>query len=250
APVRLLDSRPLQTACTTPGTPLAGNQDFLQQGNNTCGIPSTALALVGNATTVGPVAQGFLTLFPADAAMRPLAASGNYTAGLTLNSPFTVGLSPSGQFKVYTLVQTDLVIDVLGYYSPDANDVNGIGLLFSPMTPARLLDTRPTFSACFMPGTPIPAATDTLQAARGVCTIPATAQAIVGNATTVLPAANGFLTFWPSNATRPTAATSNYLAGKVFNRHYTVGLGADGAFKLYALTPTNLVIDVSGSFAP
>ncbi len=249
APVRLLDSRAGQTACTTPGTPLLAATEFLQQGNAICGIPATALALVGNATTVGPLAQGFLTLFPADAT-RPLIASGNYQSGQTLNSPFTVGLSPSGQFKIYSLQQTNLVVDVLGYYSADASDTVGIGLLFSPMTPARLLDTRAGQTACFTPGVAIPATTDTPQAARGTCTIPATAQAIVGNATTVSPASGGFLTFWPSNATRPTAATSNFAAGVNFNRHYTVGLGADGAFNIYALTSTHLVVDVSGSFAP
>lgn len=249
APVRLLDTRSGQSACTMPGTPIPATTEVLQQGNAICGIPATALALVGNATTVGPAAQGFLTLFPADAT-RPLIASGNYASGQTLNSPFTVGLSPSGQFKIYSSQQTDLVVDVLGYYSADASDLIGIGLLFSPMTPARLLDTRSGQPACFMPGVPIPATTDTPQAARGVCTIPATAQAIVGNATTVSPAAGGFLTFWPSNATRPNAATSNYAASVNFNRHYTVGLGTDGAFKIYALTSTHLVIDVSGSFAP
>ena len=223
--------------------------EVLQQGNAICGIPATALALVGNATTVGPAAQGFLTLFPSDAT-RPLIASGNYQAGQTLNSPFTVGLSPSGNFTIYSLQQTDLVIDVTGYYSADASDTIGIGLLFSPMTPARLLDTRPMQTACFTPGVAIPATTETPQAARNTCTIPATAQAIVGNVTTVGPAANGFLTFWPSDPTRPNAATSNFAAGVNFNRHFTVGLGADGAFKIYALTSTHLVVDVSGSFAP
>ena len=249
APVRLLDTRSGQTACTTPGSPLLAGTELLQQGNAICGIPASAVALVGNATTVGPLGQGFLTLFPADAT-RPLIASGNYQSGQTLNSPFTVGLSPSGNFTIYSLQQTNLVVDVLGYYSPDASDVIGIGLLFSPMTPTRLLDTRSGQPACFMPGSPIPATTDTPQAASGQCTIPATAKALVGNATTVSPAAQGFLTFWPSDSTRPNAATSNYAAGVNFNRHYTVGLGTDGAFKIYALTSTHLVVDVSGSFAP
>ncbi|MBS1788369.1 MAG: hypothetical protein JST85_11645 [Acidobacteria bacterium] len=49
---------------------------------------------------------------------------------------------------------------------------------------------------------------------------------------------------------RPNAATSNHAAGVIFNRHFTVGLATDGAFKIYALASTHLVIDVSGSFAP
>ena len=248
-PVRLLDTRVMQTACTTPETPVLAGTEVSQQGNAICGIPGSAVALVGNAITVGPAAQGFLTLFASNET-RPLIASGNYQIGQTLNSPFTVRLSPSGNFTLYSLQQTDLVIDVLGYYSAEPSDTTGIGLLFSPLTSTRLLDTRPLQPACFMPGAAIPAATETSQAARGTCGIPATAKAIVGNATTVSPAALGFLTFWPSDVSRPNAATSNYAAGVNFNRHYTVGLGTDGAFKLYALTSTHLVIDVSGSFAP
>ncbi|MBS1791040.1 MAG: hypothetical protein JST85_25230, partial [Acidobacteria bacterium] len=47
-------------------------------------------ALTGNATTVSPQANGFLTLYPADAA-RPLIASANFQPGVNLNSPFMVG---------------------------------------------------------------------------------------------------------------------------------------------------------------
>lgn len=254
-PIRLLETRLGQTGCFTPGTPLVGNTDTIQQGTTTCDsvtIPATAKALVGNATTVLPSANGFITLYPADAVSRPLAASGNYRASTVLNSPFTVGLSSAGQFKIYTVATTDLVIDVLGYFSADATDVNGTGLLFNPITPTRLLDTRPgATGACFLPGAALSAGMESLQSARGVCTIANTAQAIVGNATTVLPTANGFLTFWPSNAaTRPLAATSNFQAGRNFNRYYTVGLGTDGAFKMYASQTTNLVVDVSGYFAP
>lgn len=253
-PLRLLETRVGQSGCFTPGATLPGNVDSIQQGTTTCNgitIPAAARALVGNATAVLPAANGFLTLYPADAASRPLAASGNYRSGINLNSPFTVGLSASGQFKIYTVATTDLVIDVLGYFSADASDVNGTGLLFTPMTPQRLLDTRAGQPGCFTPGSALAGGTESLQQARNVCSIGSTAQAIVGNVTTVLPASNGFLTFWPSNAaSRPLVATSNFQSGRNFNRYFTVGLGTDGAFKMYASTTTNLVIDVSGYFAP
>ncbi|HMV51780.1 MAG TPA: hypothetical protein PLD20_31745, partial [Blastocatellia bacterium] len=114
----------------------------------------------------------------------------------------------------------------------------------------RLLDTRLGTSGCFTPGAPISSGSTMTQTATGVCTaIPATAKAIVGNAT-VVNAQGGYLTFWPSNAQQPLVATSNYQTGQVFNRHFTVGLGADGAFKIFALNTTDLVIDVSGFFAP
>ncbi|MBS1786104.1 MAG: hypothetical protein JST85_00175 [Acidobacteria bacterium] len=253
-PVRLMDSRVGATACFTPGAQLTAGSTVTQLGTTTCDgvlIPAGALALVGNATTVSPQANGFLTLFPADA-MRPLAASSNFQTGINMNAPFTVGLSPSGQFNIYTAATTDLVVDVLGYFSTQLNDTNGQGLLFNPLsTPVRLLDTRAGQTGCFTPGSQMIGGTAYLQPATGTCTgIPAAAKAVVGNATTVNVAANGFLTFWPSDANQPTVATSNYRSGTVFNRHFTVGLGADSAFKRFASTTTDLVIDLSGYFAP
>ena len=255
SPIRLLETRKGQPGCFTPGTALAANSENLQQGTTTCGgvtIPGSAVALYGNATTVGPTTNGFLTFFPANAT-RPGTASGNYQSGQTLNSPFIVGLSPAGQFKIYTVAQTNLVVDVHGYFSSEANDVNGQGLLFTPLAaPVRLLDTRTTGqSGCFTPAAPLQAGVEQTQLARGTCTIGASAQAIVGNATVVNNPSNGFLTLWPSDATRPLVASSNWVANKVFNRFFMVSLGtADGKFGMYASSGTDLVVDVSGYFAP
>ncbi len=253
-PIRLLETRLGQPGCFTPGTPLTANMETTQQGTTTCSgvtIPSSAVALYGNATTVGPVTNGFLTFFPADAA-RPNTASGNYQANQVLNSPFIVGLSSTGQFKIYTVAQTNLVVDVHGYFSTEAVDANGQGLLFTPLgAPVRLMDSRTTgASGCFTPGAPLQAGIEQSQLARGTCTIGASAQAIVGNATVVNNPSNGFLTLWPSSASRPLVASSNWVAGKVFNRYFTVSLGGDGNFKMFASTGTDLVVDVSGYFAP
>ena len=256
-PVRMLETRAGQPGCDTPGSPIAAGSERTQQGRIFCNgvtIPSSAAAIVGNATAVTPDAQGFLTLYPGNAATRPLAASSNYAAGQNMNAPFTVGLAPDGTFKIYSLQNTNLVVDVLGYYSPDAVDLNGAGLLFNPLPrPVRLLDSRQGATGCYTPGAPLAALSTRTQQARGTCdgmTIAATAQAIVGNATAVLPDSNGYLTLWPSDGTQPGTANSNYQGGKVFNRHITVGLGADGAFKIFTSATTNLVIDVSGYFAP
>ncbi len=253
-PVRLLDTRPGASACFTPEAALQGDSTTSQIGTTTCDgvlIPAGAQALVGNATTVSPQANGFLTLYPANAA-RPLIASANFQPGVNLNSPFMVGLSPSGQFNIYVASTTDLVVDVTGYYSTQLNDANGQGLLFNALAaPTRLLDTRAGQTGCFTPGVPMTGGAAYLQSATGACTnVPATAQAVVGNATSVNALANGYLTFWPSNANQPFIATSNYRTGITFNRHFTVGLGNDGAFKRYAASTTDLVVDLVGYFAP
>jgi fimbrial isopeptide formation D2 family protein/uncharacterized repeat protein (TIGR01451 family) len=259
-PIRLLETRAGEVGCNTPGAPIQGGAGGTrtQQARLTCDgvtIPNGALAIVGNATTVGPQAGGYLTLFPANAA-QPLVASSNYNAGQVVNGPFSVGLAPNGEFSIFSFATTDLVVDVLGYYSTEANDVNGVGLLFNPLPkPVRLLETRANQAVgCYLPGLPLISGVENTQPARGACdgvTIPANALGVVGNATVVTPNAAGFLTLWPSTALRPLVATANYNAGDIGNRHFIVGLGAgDGAFKLFSSATTHLVLDLSGYFAP
>ncbi len=254
-PIRLLETRSGETGCDTPGTPINGGTSRTQPGRVTCNtvtIPVTAQALVGNATVVFPATSGYITLYPSTAA-QPFVANGNYVGGDIVNTPFTVGLGTDGAFKIFTTATTDMVIDVLGYYSPDATDVNGAGYLFYSLgAPVRLMDSRPGEAACFTPGVAFAGGVEYLQQARGVCggqTIPANASAVLGNVTTVNPVA-GYLTLWPSNVGRPLVATSNFATNQIANRHFMVGLGPDGSFKLFASGPTHLVIDLSGYFAP
>ena len=253
-PVRLLETRTGFSGCFAPATPLPGGVNTTQQGTGSCAgltIPSEALALVGNATTVNPVALGYLTLYPADAT-QPLIASSNYGAGQTVNGPFTVGLSPAGQFKIFPQFTTDLVIDISGYYSAQANDANGQGLLYSSLgSPLRLLDTRAGQQGCYTPGAAMTGGTVYTQETQSPCTnLTPTARGLIGNATVVNTTDIGYLTFWPGDAAQPLVATSNFVAGQVINRHFTVGLGPDGSFKRFASRTTDLVVDISGFFAP
>ena len=253
-PIRLLETRTGFTGCQAIGTPLQTGTTRLQTGVLTCEgvtIPMGAQALVGNATTTNSTGSGYLTLWPADA-NQPFASSSNFAAGINRNAPFTVGLSLNGEFNIYTARTTDLVIDVMGYYSTQANDVNGQGLLFNSLgAPLRLMDTRAGQPACYQPGAPMTSQTVYTQDTQIPCTnLTSVARGLVGNVSALNATANGFVTFWPSNATQPTVATSNYQTGRVFNRHFTVGLGPDVAFKRYTLTTTDLIIDISGFFAP
>ncbi|HMZ17008.1 MAG TPA: RHS repeat-associated core domain-containing protein [Blastocatellia bacterium] len=274
APVRLLETRAGFSGCFAPGAPLIGtgnpnadpNLDLAVQGRSPIplpcnSIPASAQMLVGNATSVLPSGGGFLTIYPSGGT-RPLIASSNYAGSDVINGPFTVRLGADGKFKIYTLATTHLVVDILGYYSEEAVDANGAGLLFTPLpAPVRLLETRADFPNFPLPGctrtnAPIQgnlnAATHTQQA-RSFCGLPASAQAVVGNVTAVNTAGAGFLTLFPGNLTNaPLVATSNYPAPASFgyNRHYFVGLSpGDGTFKVLTQFTTELVVDVSGYFA-
>ncbi len=269
-PVRLLETRGGFTGCLAPGTPLTGtgnpnadpNLDLLLQGRSPVAapcnsIPATAQVLVGNATSVLPTGGGYLTIYPSGGT-RPTVASSNYAGSDVINGPFAVKLGADGKFKIYTFATTHLVVDILGYYSEEAADANGAGLLFNPLpSPVRLLETRAGFAGCTMTGAPIVgnlnAATHT-QMAANFCTLPASAQAVVGNVSVVNTTGAGFLTLFPANlTTAPLVATSNYPAPATFgyNRHYFVGLSpADGKFKVLTQFTTDLILDASGYFAP
>ena len=81
-------------------------------------IANSALAIVGNATVVVPVSQGYLTFWPSTAA-QPNVATSNYALGQTFNRHFIVGLGAGdGAFNIFSQVTTHLVIDVSGYFAP------------------------------------------------------------------------------------------------------------------------------------
>ena len=253
-PGRLLDTRAGEIACDAPGQPITGGTSLLQLvAGRTCNgitIPANAKAITGNITTVQS-GGGYLTLYPSDA-QQPVVASTFYGPNQLVNNVFTVGLGAGdGGFKIYAVNNTHVVVDVTGYYAPPGQG----GLFFHTLpTPVRLLETRAGEQGCFTPGTPIAANTNTSQTGRGTCgavTIPANAQALVGNATVVAPTGGsaGYLTLWPSGSARPLAASAIYPAGAVLNTPFTVGLGADGKFMIFSELSTHLVVDVLGYYS-
>ena len=270
APVRLLDTRASATiGCVKNTGPFINNETRMQAARTVCStIPANATAIIGNITVV-PSGPGFLTLFPSDAA-QPTVANSNFKAGEVTNNFFTVGLGAAdGAFKIFTSLFTggtnsEVIIDVTGYYAPSG----AVGLYYHALpSPVRLLQTFPGQTGCLLngsqqlQGTNNPNADPALDLAvqgrspglPSPCnSIPTDAAVLVGNATTVFPSAPfgfGYLTIYPSDATRPTVASSNYGNNDIINGPFAVKLGADGKFKVYTFSTTHLVIDISGYYS-
>ena len=85
-------------------------------------------------------AGGFFTVFPCGPGGPPLSSSVNYLGGQIVANSVTVKLGDFNRVCVYSLVQSDVIVDVAGFYS-DATPVVGVG--HTSATPQRLLDTRP-----------------------------------------------------------------------------------------------------------
>jgi len=129
APCRLFDTRPAPDNVGDRSTPLAAGEELTRQvrgANGNCNIPATATAIAYNLTIPTSI-NGFLTIFPADAA-RPNSSSINPVAGeqVKANSGI-VGLSATGAIKLFTLTgPVNAILDITGYYTAASGSSNGV----------------------------------------------------------------------------------------------------------------------------
>ena len=131
-------------------------------------------------------------------------------------------------------------------------------LVYVPVTPCRILDTR-------IVGGPIPAnsfrdfdLTDVVRFApqggdTSNCNVgdKGSFAAAALNITVVTPNAAGYITAFPYLASQPTAATLNYVAGDIRNGLAIVRLDQTAAnyeFSVYSFAQTHLVADIVGYF--
>ena len=257
-PIRLLETRPGQTGCDTPGTPIQARSSYTKSVRVSCDgitIPAAARAITGNFAVVNQAnSGGFGIVYPAGTSI-PQTSNVNYEPfGVTSNS-FVTGLNSSGQFSLYVYSTVHAVIDVTGYFSTEAVDANGVGLLYQPLqTPMRLLETRAGFQGCDTPGQPIQTQIPRTENARLSCggqTIPGTALALSGNFTVVNQLPNyGFGTLYPTGSNVPVVANINYVPNEVRGNSFIMGISGTGQFNVYTFSTTHAVIDITGYFMP
>lgn len=123
-PCRLLDTRVaggIISATSTRHFIGFTDSDFSSQGgaDSDCGIPAGAAAIQVNLALVNPVQAGYATAYPFGEE-RPLAASINYLAGLTIANEVVIPLAQGEMmdFSLYSHRQSHAVADVSGYYMP------------------------------------------------------------------------------------------------------------------------------------
>ena len=132
---------------------------------------------------------------------------------------------------------TDLLVDVNGYFGPPGTG----GLSLYPTVPCRVLDTR-NGSGAF-------SGQITVGVESSPCALPTNAEGYVFNATVIPSGRLGFLTLWPHGQTQPTVSTLNALDGFVTSNMAIVPT-SDGSIDAYAPAATQLILDLSGYFAP
>src|SRR5262249_29872914 len=114
-PCRALDTRIAGPALVTPGPPRV-----IAVGG-VCGVPATARAVAVNVTTVGPTADGFVSVYPADFAHATTSLV-NFRAGSTRANNAVLPLSTDGMAELAaapSLVRpgsVHLIVDIVGYF--------------------------------------------------------------------------------------------------------------------------------------
>jgi hypothetical protein len=238
-PCRVADTR-------NPTGPLGGpslsgghERDFPVR-QSSCNLPNTAAAYSFNVTVVPKTSSGvgYLTIWP-QGQPRPTVSTLNDLTDTIVANAALVPAGTGGGLASYATNDTDLIIDVDGYFAPPGSG----GLSFYPLTPCRVIDTRHTGG-----GQPFMGEL-TVEVQNSPCGPPATAQGYVLNATVVPQGVLGFLTLWPDPGHQPTVSTLNAVDGAITSNMAIVPNG-DGKTDAYAQGTTHLILDISGYFAP
>lgn len=212
------------------------------------GIPPAGVeAVVLNVTGVGASAPTHLTIFPTGSTM-PVASSLNLSGPAPVPNLVEVKVGSGGAVSVFNNSGTiDVIFDVAGYVLAPSASVGTEGL-FTPLDPARILDTREGIGA---PKAKVgqDAAIPLVVAGQGG--VPATGVgAVVLNVTTTNVSADTYVTAYPGDAPRPETSNLNVRAGATVPNRVVVKVGADGKVNLFnRWGTTDLIADVSGWYA-
>ena len=237
-PCRVADTRKANGPLGGPYLYGSQERDFPVLDATSCHIPNSAVAYSLNLTAIprrgAPL--GYLTVWPAGES-RPIVSTLNALTGTVTANAAIVPAGQNGEIAVYPSQDTDLVIDIDGYFAP----VGTGGLSLYSTVPCRVLDTRKT-SGAFNGEL-------TVNVLGSTCVVPAFAQAYVLNATVVPQGALGYLTLWSDGQSRPLASTLNAVDGAITSNMAIVPT-TNGFIDAYASGLTQLVLDISSYFAP
>jgi hypothetical protein len=199
------------------------------------GVPDGAVGVALNVTVTNASGAGFLTVYSCDSVV-PETSNLNYVKDQTVPNLVFTALGPSRAVCIDTFATADVVVDLSGYV-PASSTVTMLA------TPQRFLDTREGIGAV---RAQLRGGTELAVSIAGTPGVPASASAVVFNATAVEASAAGFLTVYPCGQPRPDTSTLNFKARQIVPNLVVSRVGAGGSVCLYANVDTDVVGDVAG----
>jgi ELWxxDGT repeat protein len=222
-PDRLLDTRAGDMVGKLDGSGSAYELQVTGVGD----IPSSGVGAVAmNVTAVSTEANnfgGFVTVYPCGDV--PDSSNLNFVSGQTIPNSVIAPVSADGKVCFYVYGKAHLLADVSGYFPTG----------FVPLTPDRLLDTRPTDDTVGTLATAGGATPYELQV-TGVGDIPSSGVgAVAMNVTAVSTEANdfgGFVTVYPCGDV-PDSSNLNFVSGQTIPNSVIAPVSADGKVCFY-----------------
>ena len=240
-PCRIVDTRQQDGDLGGPFLQANQERDFPILESSCIPTGLTPAAYSFNVTVVPHPAHqrlGYLTVWPAGAD-QPIVSTLNNPTGTNVANAAIVPAGSNGAVAVFPNNNTDLLIDVNGYFDTPGSG----GLSLYPTAPCRVIDTRNVGS-----GQPFIGEL-TVDVIDSPCGPPANAQAYVFNATVVPPGALGYLTLWPDGEDQPLVSTLNAIDGATTSNMAIVPTN-NGSIDAYASALTQMILDISSYFAP
>jgi photosystem II stability/assembly factor-like uncharacterized protein len=256
-PCRVADTRPLGGLTGAFGPPYLGPSSPRGQAwsfpipTGGCGTFPGALAYSVNATVKPHTTLNYLTVWSTGQS-QPTASTLNSRDGRVKANAAIVAAGTSGAISVFASDDTEVILDISGYFVSNANPS---GLAFYPLPPCRIMDTRGNgFTGPFgPPSLTSPGASGTSRTVpvlSSTCGVPSTAQAYSLNFT-VQPHGSPmqWLTAWPTGPMEPNDSTLNDPTGTVVANAAIVPAGTGGSIDLYVHDTTDVIVDINGYFA-
>jgi outer membrane protein assembly factor BamB len=247
---RICDTR-LNSGFAYAGQTLQQGSTLDVQAAGVGGIPTTGVsAVMVNITATNTTSNGgYITVYPTGSE-QPGTSDLNWSQGSTVANMAIVPVGAGGQISIYNFLgTTDIIVDVLGYFTDDSNFL-ATGEVFNSVIPTvRLADTR---SLTIYPATAIPLS------AGSTLSIPVpnydnvSGTSMIGavlNVTATNTTGNGFLTVYPAGVSSPDTSTLNYTsAGETVSNLTTVELGTSNSIivKNNGATSVDVVVDLEG----
>ncbi|MGA2373285.1 MAG: choice-of-anchor tandem repeat GloVer-containing protein [Candidatus Korobacteraceae bacterium] len=238
-PCRLVDTRGADGSLGGPRLPAQTPRSFPLLSSSCIPKGLNPLAYSLNFTVVpNPSGQplGYLSVWPAGESQPVVSTLNNPTATVVANAAI-VPAGTGGAIDVSAYNTTDLLIDINGYFATPGTG----GLSLYPVAPCRVLDTRQS-GGSFV-------GEKTVNVVGSACAPPSNTAAYIFNATVVPPGSMPFLTLWPNGEPQPTVSTLNAYDGFITSNMAIVPTN-NGSIDAYAAGLTQLLLDISGYFAP
>ena len=232
-PTRVLDTRQSTAVSADSHVPVAIV--------DAAGVPSGATAVLVSLTADGASGSGYLTAWQCGGT-RPIVSNVNYQSNLPSGNGAIIPLSPGGSICIYSLLRTNVIVDVFGYAAPS-------GQRLKISTPTRVFDSRSSIGLVSGGQTVPVQVTGAGKAAVG-------STAVEVNITATDARNPGWVSVFPCSAPpAPGSETSvlNLVTGQTKAAHVVVPVGTSGPdagkICLRAQNATQLIVDLSGGYS-